>query len=130
VNPARPHQLIQKPASKQHQAKAKPGTRSSTLARGGRTVRRASGRISARVNPLDAHNSDALDDAATDGELTDSSVDGGRDRVRFADQPVKPTRQERQSIQQPAAQQHPAQAIPRTRPSVLSKVGRTVRREF
>jgi hypothetical protein len=119
VNPARPHQLIQKP-----------GTRSSTLARGGRTVRRASGRISARVNPHGAHDSDALDDAAPDGEATDSSADGGRDRVRFADQPAKPTRQERQPIQQSAAQQHQAQAMPRTRPSVLSKVGRTVRREF
>jgi hypothetical protein len=125
ANPARPpQQRIPQPASKQHQAKAKPRTRSSTLARGGRTVRRASGRISSRVHPLDAHDSDAL----TDGEATDSSADGGRDRVHFADQPAKPTRQERQPVQQPAAKQHQAQAMPRTRPSVLSKVGRTVRR--
>jgi hypothetical protein len=48
--------------------------------------------------------------------------------VRFADQLAKPTRQERQPIQQPAAQHHQAQAMPRTRPSVLSKVGRMVRR--
>jgi hypothetical protein len=78
VNPSSPpKQLIQRPASKQHQAKARPRTRSSKPTRGGRTVRCAGGWIPARVNPLDAHDSDALDDAATDGEATDSSADGG-----------------------------------------------------
>jgi hypothetical protein len=100
--------------TQQPAATAMPRTRRSSLSRAGRTVRRT--RSSARAPPLDAPDSDALDEETTDCDATDNSVErGGRERVRFAAQPS-------------LAKQQQAQDMPRTRSSVLSKVGRTVRR--
>jgi hypothetical protein len=98
------------------------------------TVLNAEAYAAARANE-EAANQDLLkvlspetDDEATEGEATDNSEGGGRERVRFAAQPTDQARPQRRASQRPAARQRQAKAKPRTRRSMLPSDDHAVRR--